>query len=406
MAPMGPGSPEREPQQAISLPRSADCVIVGGGVIGAATALYARQAGLRPVIVEKRAALGTLTTAASAGGFRAQFEDAEEIALVRESIGVFEHFADHVGLRGWDVSLRRRGYLWVTTRADGAARHRSLVDRQRTLGLDDVERLDGPEARRRFPFLGPDVTSARFRGGDGWLDPVRLTTGFAIASGAEICAETEVTGLAIDGGAIAGVETTRGKISTRVVVIAGGPFAPRLAAMAGLRLPIELMTRHKVFLPSCPEAPPDAPMTIDEDTGAHWRPEATGALALCPHADAPTGPPLDDVPGDSIFAFSLLRPDGARSLARVCPFWREVWGRGPSWFMASGQYALTPDRKPLLGRTPVEGLYVNAGYSGHGIMGSAAGSRIVVDAIVATSAAPNPFALDRPMAPAAQHGPL
>jgi len=119
------------------------------------------------------------------------------------------------------------------------------------------------EARRRFPFLGKEVTSSRFRAGDGWLDPVRLTTGFAIASGAEVCAETEVTGLAIEGGAVAGVKTTRGEISTRVVVIAGGPFVPRLAAMVGLRVPIVLMTRHKVFVPSCPEAPSDAPMTIE-----------------------------------------------------------------------------------------------------------------------------------------------
>ena len=74
--------------------------------------------------------------------------------------------------------------------------------------------------------------------------------------------------------------------------------------------------------------------------------------------------------------------------------------------MASGQYALTLDRKPLLGRTEVEGLYVNAGYSGHGIMASAAGSRIVVDAMVAASPAPNPFAVDRPMPAAAHHGPL
>jgi sarcosine oxidase subunit beta len=380
-----------------ALPRRCDCVIIGGGVIGAATAFHARRAGLTPVIVEKRAALATLTTAASAGGFRAQFDDADEIALMRESIAVFESFADHVGLPVWELGLRQQGYLWATTRPDGPERQRAAVLRQRQLGLGDVEQLDGSAARRRFPFLAPEVTSVRFRAADGWLDPVRLALGFAVASRAEICVETEVTGFGFEGGRLSGVRTTRGEISCAAAVIAGGPFAAKLAALAEVTLPIELMTRHKVFVAGVPEIPADAPMTIDQDTGAHWRPEADGALVLCPHADAPTGPPLDDVPGSATFASELLREDGPLSVGRVTPFWKQVALRNPSHRMTSGQYALTPDRKPLLGATSREGLFVNAGYSGHGIMGSAAGSRIVIDTLLDPGATRNPFTLGRAM---------
>ncbi|HEX8968423.1 MAG TPA: FAD-dependent oxidoreductase, partial [Chloroflexota bacterium] len=74
------------------LPASADVVVIGGGIVGAATAFFARRAGLSVVLLEKRPALCTLTTPVSTGAFRLQFDNPEEIALVRESIALFEDF--------------------------------------------------------------------------------------------------------------------------------------------------------------------------------------------------------------------------------------------------------------------------------------------------------------------------
>src|SRR5438105_2382989 len=179
------------------LPRSADGVIIGGGIIGAATAFYAARAGLRVVVIEKRPALCTLTTPVSTGAFRAQFDNPEEMALVRESIAAFEHFSDHVGIQGCDIGLQQQGYLWLTTTSEGAARHKKLVEMQRGWGLMDVELLSGDEARRRFPYLAPEIVSARFRQGDGWVDAKKATMGFAAAAssrGAIFCIETSATG--------------------------------------------------------------------------------------------------------------------------------------------------------------------------------------------------------------------
>ncbi|MEJ7728979.1 MAG: FAD-dependent oxidoreductase [Polyangiaceae bacterium] len=397
-------APPPLPRFASEVPPHVDCVIVGGGIIGAATAFHAARAGLSALVVERRPALASLTTAASAGGFRAQFEDPDEIALMRESLDVFASFGAHTGVAGADIGLVRGGYLWVTTRADGAERHRRLVEHQRAHGLDDVEHLSGSEARRRFPFLAPEVTSARLRLGDGWLDPRKLALGFAAASRATFCVSTEVVGLRVEGGRVTAVRTSRGEVSCGAVVLAAGPFTARLAAAACVPLPIELMTRHKVVLAEEPAVPRDAPMTIDEDSGAHWRPHGDGALVLCPHADTPDAAPLEDVPSPSAFAFTLLAPDGPLAVARTSPFWRAVWARGGSSFvMQSGQYALTPDRKPLIGPTSIGGLHVNGGYSGHGIMASAAGARLLVQGIVGR--AEHPFRLDRSFA-AAAHGPL
>ena len=79
------------------------------------------------------------------------------------------------------------------------------------------------------------------------------------------------------------------------------------------------------------------------------------------------------------------------------PFWRDVWNRGaPAWFLQAGQYTMTPDHRPLVGPSEVEGLWVNTGYSGHGVMGSPAASRILADVMTgAIAAGDNPFRLDR-----------
>src|SRR5687767_16035207 len=75
-------------------PATADVVVIGGGVIGCATAFFAARAGLRVVVLEHRAALGTLTTSASTGAFRLQFDNPEEIAAVREGVELFDTFAE------------------------------------------------------------------------------------------------------------------------------------------------------------------------------------------------------------------------------------------------------------------------------------------------------------------------
>jgi glycine/D-amino acid oxidase-like deaminating enzyme len=111
----------------------------------------------------------------------------------------------------------------------------------------------------------------------------------------------------------------------------------------------------------------------------------------------PPSPPQEDVPTTAAFAFGLLDPTSDHAVARISPFWRDVWLRNTChWLQVAGQYSYTPDHRPLLGATPIEGLYVNCGYSGHGIMASAGGSRMTVDVITGALASDdNPFRLDR-----------
>src|SRR3954466_8530890 len=94
------------------LPSTADLVVVGAGVVGCATAFRAARAGFRTVVVDARPRPATLTTPAAPGAYRLQFDNAEETALVREGIELYESFGERVGLPGYDVALRRQGYLF------------------------------------------------------------------------------------------------------------------------------------------------------------------------------------------------------------------------------------------------------------------------------------------------------
>ena len=402
-----------------TLPPRADLVVVGGGIIGAATAFFAARAGLRTVVLERRPAIATLTTPASTGAFRLQFDNPDEIAMVREGIELFDAFAQRTGLDGWDLAVRHNGYLFASLTDATVDRSHRLVERQRGWGLTDVELLDGDEARRRFPYLGPDVIGARYRAADGWLDVKALAVGYAVAASnadripdavgggsATFILGTEVTGFTLshDGSRLVAVRTSRGEVSSDAAVIATGPFTAGVAALAGVTLSVRPTRRQKLVVPQLPEIPADAPMTIEEETAAHWRPAMAGCLGLFTDPDEPPGEAVDPVPISHAWAFGLLDPASDHALARVTPFWRDVWNDGAPrvhWFIQAGQYEVTPDRRPYLGPAGSlgpEGLHVNGGYSGHGIMAGAGGSRLVVDLLTgAADAAANPLRVDRPM---------
>ncbi|MDE0710447.1 MAG: FAD-dependent oxidoreductase, partial [bacterium] len=150
-----------------------------------------------------------------------------------------------------------------------------------------------------------------------------------------------------------------------------------------------------VVVPDLARVPPDAPMTIDDDTGTHWRPALAGAALLDAAPRGPGREPVEDVAPSSGMAFRVLDPSSPDAAARISPFWGEAWRLGElSWMVDSGQYVMSPDHRPLIGQAPIDGLWVNTGYSGHGIMCSPAGGRILAD-LITGRLQDSPFALDR-----------
>lgn len=376
-----------------------DLIIIGGGILGSAAAFFSARAGLKTALLEHRTALASHTTAKAVSCFRMQWDEPDFFYLMKNSIHIYENFGELTGLGAYDIGIHHRGWLFATTQSDGPARLQNWIAGMRVLGLQDSEFLDGAQARGRFPYLSPDVSAATFRARDGWLSPYEAATGFVRAAessgnGSRGFLETRAQKIIFENGRIAGVETTRGNFYAPRIAVCAGPHSKIFAEMCGVNLPVSLVRRQRAFIAAGARVPVNAPMVADDDTGAYWRPETGGAF-LGWAQDEPPQEPLDEVHGDSDFAAVALD-----ACARITPFWREVADnlRSKEVSVAAGQYSITPDGKPLIGASAMDGLYFMTGDNGFGVESAPQAARHLAQLITGElSENDNPFRVDRPM---------
>jgi D-hydroxyproline dehydrogenase subunit beta len=371
------------------LPNSADIVIIGGGIVGCASAFFLARSGRQPIVIERAGAVASATTSVSAHAIRCQFTEPENIAQTTESLNIYENFREVIGDPAAQIDLTQNGYLFASTDEADIPAFRDRVARQQSLGVTDVELLSGVDIRYRFPWMSELIVVGSFRQRDGWIDSVLATNHFLEASGAPIALNTIVTAIETRTGHVTGVQTSRGRVATPTVVLAAGPFSPEISPEA---LPLARWRRHRIIVDADERIPQDAPMTIDANTGAHWRPHAGGALMAWaqPETDRPATWPVER---DETWPDLILRSD--RGISRLCPFWDEITPGLTSdrFLFTAGLYTVTPDHKPLIGpANEIDGLFLNTGYSGHGIMGSPSGSRVLADILAGSvGSADNPF---------------
>jgi sarcosine oxidase subunit beta len=337
-----------------------DAVVIGGGIVGTATAFWLSKTGLDVVLVEMRDGLSTLTTPASAECFRAQFTEPAMAALAIPSIEMFEHFDDVIGIPDYNISIKQQGYLFLTDNAETVDDLKENVAQQHKLGVTDSEFLEREEILKRFPFVSPSVLAATFRQRDGWLSCHETTQGFAKGCDARFFLNTKASGIQTDQKGVCGVETDRGILRTRTVVNAAGPFAAEVGRMVGVDLPLEPVRRQKVYIKTSVAIPSDAPFTVDVNNNCYWRPEAGGVIIGWVDVDEPVSQPAERVPTD--WEFPALTLDKVK---RLTPFFEEIEKtvRQPDMDTSAGYYMYTPDDQPLIGPVPeVAGFYVNCGY--------------------------------------------
>jgi sarcosine oxidase subunit beta len=358
-----------------AFPTTADAVVIGGGIVGVATAFWLSRAGVDTVLVEMRDGLSTLTTPESIESFRAQFTEPAMSELAQQGIDVFENFADVIGIPGYDIDIHHQGYLFVTEDPAMTDEVKQAVETHHRLGVTDSEFLTGEEVRHRFPYMSDTIIAGTFRQNDGWLSTHEATQGFAKGSEAQFLLNTKATGIAQDGHGVSEVETSRGTIATRTVVNAAGPFAGKVGEMVGLDLPLEPVRRQKAFLSQQPLVPQDAPLTIDIVRDSYWRPETGGAYIAWVDPDEPVvRDPSEDVYTDPHFAAIVLD-----KLINITPFWEEVaMGlKKADVHPSAGYYVYTPDDQPLIGPVPeVPGFILNCGYWAGVMLSPAAGKRV------------------------------
>ena len=368
---------------------TAEVVIIGGGCMGASAAYHLTRNGVRDVVlVEREPMLGMGSTGRNAGGVRHQFSSEANVRLSIESIRMFERFEEEIG---YPADFHQDGYLFLLSKQSDVDNFLLNASMQKRLGVE-VECLGPDEAKQLAPGVDlSDVVAAFYCSRDGIVDPNGVTMGFAKAAraaGVEICRETEMTGIRIESGRVAAIETTQGTISTRAVVNAAGPYAREIGAMAGLDVPVLPYRRH-IFIsePVDSGAPASRIMVIDFETTFYFHREGAGILFGMSDPDEPSS-------YNTTVSWDLLEKISPSAMKRL-PVLSEV-GVEHAW---AGLYEMTPDAMPIIGPArQVEGFYLIAGFSGHGFQHSPAAGRIVAEMISngeARGLDVTPFSFDR-----------
>jgi sarcosine oxidase subunit beta len=370
------------------LPRTADAVVVGGGVMGASTAYHLAQRGVKDVVLlEREPFLGQMSTGQCAGGIRHQFSTEINVRLSIESIRMMERFPDELGQ---DIGLKLCGYLFLLTREEELPTFRDNVALQHRLGID-TRWLEPKDCADLVPELNLDgVLAGTIYDRDGLADPSGVVQGYAAGArrhGVTILTDTPATGIRVHDGRIGAVETPNGVVETPVVVNACGAWAPELGRMVGVDIPIQPIRRQVIVTAPIPELRPDFPFVIYFADSLYFHREGPGILTGQSNNAETPGFKLDVDP-----EWEARHMDAA---VRRFPLLGEA-GFLTNW---AGLYEVTPDAHPLLGRVPqVEGFYVMAGFSGHGFMHGPAAGLLMAEEIVdgrARTVDIDPFRLDR-----------
>lgn len=360
--------------------KTADVVIIGGGIVGASVAFHLAEAGCANVIVIERAArLGTGSTGRATGGVRAQFATPINIQMSRYSIDFFATRFEEA--TGHSAGYKAAGYLFVATNEQHLAYLAETGETQRAAGLTNVERLSAADIALLVPQLRTDdVLGGAFCPTDGFLSPTGALHGFmsrAQALGVEVWLDTTLHAIETDGAGVAGVATSRGRVATRALVNAAGAWAAEVARLAGIDLPVTPLRRQIAGVRAPVAFPAHLPMVIDMTDGFHFRPQANGDAAQLLLA----WPDPDETPGfNTDFDPSFIPRIIERATARVpCLANAQV----DLTACRAGLYEVTPDHHAIIGEAPgVHGFFLANGFSGHGVMHSPATGLIVSEMIL------------------------
>jgi len=356
--------------------RTAEVVIIGGGVTGASTAFHLTRRGVRDVVVVDKATLASGGTGKSSACVRQHYSTAETCRMIRYSLEFFQHFGERLG--GESCGFRHTGYLLGVDNKMRAPMEASVA-LQRSIGIDT--RLVSPtEMREIEPRLrADDFVAGCYEPASGYCNPVETAQGFARAAraaGARILEDTAVLGLLVEGDRVRGVRTASGDIHAPVVLNAAGLWSGPVAAMAGVDLPIHVC-RHKISIVTWPEAERRPhPMFYDFVTNIYTRPEM-GEHILVGGLDAEES---RDAANPDAYKEGVSLDESTDALSRVSHRF-PVLADGQIARGYAGCFDVTPDWHPILDRVGPEGYHVAAGFSGHGFKLSPAVGHMVATLI-------------------------
>jgi sarcosine oxidase subunit beta len=333
-------------------------VVAGAGAIGASVAYHLAERGARGVVLCDVGDVASGATGRAMGGVRQQFSTAAEVRLTQSSIAFF-------GTLGAEL-FRQVGYMFLATTPEGLARLNERAELQRSLGVP-IEDCDAGEVDGLYV---DDVLGAVVCREDGVADPpavARELVRRAVERGVELHEQTDAR--ALDG---------------ETLVIACGWESRDVAAAYDVDLPIRPLCRQLVEVGPVDGLPETLPMVVEEETGFHFRRHGD-LLRLAWREPAPRWT------SDAVVDDALVPEWSARLGFRYPPA-----AAAPVASAWAGLYDMTPDAHPIIGRVG-DGVFVAAGFSGHGFMQSPAVGRAVAQLVLGEEPEFDltPYALER-----------
>jgi sarcosine oxidase subunit beta len=356
--------------------RTADVVIVGGGVMGTSIAFHlARRRAGRVVLCERRT-LASGPTGRSSALLRRHYTLELYARMAARSVEVYKRFVEETGQSAGVVEC---GLAMAVGPEDEAAM-RTTVAMLNRIGVK-AEVLTADDLRRVVPAMDPDgLVGAAYEADTGYGEPAGVTGGYAGRArelGVAIHQMTAVTGLVLRGERIAGVETDRGAVSTPTVVNAAGAWGDRIARMAGIELPVTPSRQQLATFELPPGFPRPLPVVVDLANGAYYRPETGDLLMVGSRNPAGAASPADP----DRFDEGVDQDRVARAAELICRRFPAM-DRGLAVGGYASLYDLTPDLHFLIERSPeVEGLVHAVGFSGHGFKHAPVIGQIVADLV-------------------------
>lgn len=355
--------------------RTADAVVIGGGINGCATAHALARRGVRHVVLVEKGHIASGPTGRSSGIVRQHYSHETLAAMARDSVRVWTHFADEIG---GDAGFVPCGVVFAAG-DEGAEAVRAAVAMQKRIGINT--RLISPDDMKALdPAVATDgLACAAYEPDGGYADPALAASSFAEAAerlGVTVLRKTRVTGFTNDAGRISGVATTAGAIASPIVINVAGVWGAKVAAMAGAHVPIKV-SRHPVVILRRPSRwRASTPVWADLSTGWYFKPERDAAIMVGSLADID-----DEVDAEDHLTTTTFEEIESYSLAILerFPIMEEGAAQG-GW---AGLYDVTPDWQPVIDRVPdVEGFYCACGFSGHGFKIGPAVGRAVAELVL------------------------
>jgi sarcosine oxidase subunit beta len=367
-----------------------DAIIVGGGGHGLATAYYlAKEHGLRNIAVLENGWLGGGNTGRNTTIIRSNYLWDESAALYEHALKIWERLS---GELNYNVMYSPRGVMMLAHTVHDVQVFKRHIHSNRLNGIDN-EWLTAEEAKEfcpplnigkdmRYPILG---AALQRRGGTARHDAVAW--GYARAAdahGVDIIQNCEVTGILRGAdGAATGVETTRGRIATRKIGVVSAGHTSVLMAMAGVRMPLESYPLQALVSEPVKRVFPCVVMS--NTIHAYISQSDKGELVIGAGTDAYVS--YSQTGGLHIASHTL------DAICELFPMFRRMkmlrnWG---------GIVDVTPDRSPIIGKTPVKGLYVNCGWGTGGFKATPGSGHVFAATIAKDEPHPYaaPFTLDR-----------